>query len=242
MAPNRKKIRKGPQQAGRRAPGAKKQLQKQEETVVCSDIESLSLAKFLKCMVDNNLSVLRISGNPSAHQLFMAWITILSAYYTLINSKEQLKYIRMVGKMEGLNLKITIVKALCEAVRAWYDERLCNCLKGWGYKLSYSPETLLQDTERTLTELSNDEYKLIRMKTEYKQEQKNKKKKGEAPTKNSFMKMLYAIEKHRKISYDPDDITVYKFGMLYNELVEYSEMVKAQTDELTVNKYRKNGK
>ena len=27
-----------------------------------------------------------------------------------------------------------------------------------------------------------------------------------------------------------------------NELVEYSEMVKAQTDELTVNKYRKNGK
>lgn len=223
---------------------AKKQVKKHhiiELTKVNDDIEKLLFADFLRCLLNGNLSVLRISGEPSGQQLFMAWIKILSAYYTLIGSKEQLKYLRIVGKMEALNLKITVVKALCEALKAWYDEKIIACLKVWGYKLQYTDQTVLADIERTLVELSNDEYKLIKMQADYELEQKVKKKRGEAPSKNTYMKMLYAIEKHRDHRYPPDKITLYEFGMWCNELIEYNEAIKAQNDKLTEKKYRDRG-
>jgi hypothetical protein len=218
------------------------------EVVVCDEIEKITLANFIRCVVNNNYSVLRISGEPSMHQLFIAWIKILSAHYTLIEDKQQLKYIKFAAKMEALNLKITVVKYLCEALRAWYDERLINCLRnptdkgGWGYKLSYSPDTVLADIDMTLTLLSNDEFKLIKMKTEYGNEQKAKKKKGEAPTKNFYMKILYAIEKYRApCRYRAEEITLYEFDMFYNELKEYNEALEEQSRNVNKNYRKKDG-
>ena len=195
--------------------------------IVCNDIEKLTFDKFLKCLTQNNLSVLVEQGEPSAHQMFHAWITVLSAYYTLIKSREQLRYIKMVAKMEGLNLKITVVTALCEALRIWYEPKLVQCLKNWGYRLTYSPETLLSDLDRTLLLLSNDNFKLVKMRSEYDNAHKDKKKSGEVTaTKDSYMRILYAIEKFRQQRYPPTTITVYEFGMWYNELMEYNEMMK----------------
>ena len=213
-----------------------------EAPIVCNDIEKLSFAKFIKCMVHNNIPVLREAGEPTGHQLFHAWITILSSYYTLIKSKDQLKYIRMVAKMESYNLKITVVTALCEALRIWYEPKLVSALKKWGYKMSYSEETLFADLDRTLIELSNDNFKLVKLRAEYDRDHANKKKKGEAPTKEYYMKILYAIEKHRQQRYPPDSITVYEFGMWYNELIEYNEMIKEQTEKNTYRRPKKDFK
>jgi hypothetical protein len=198
--------------------------------VVCSDYEKLTFDKFLKCLTKNDLSVLVEQGVPSAGDMFYAWITILSAYYTLIKSREQLKYIKMVAKMEGYNLKITVVTALCETLRIWYEPKLVACLKVWGYRLSYSEATLFADLDMTLTLLSNDNFKLMKMRAEYDNAHKDKKESGQViDTKNAYMKILYAIEKFRQQRYPPATITVYEFGMWYNELTEYNEMTKAST-------------
>ena len=239
MAPRSKKKTKGafgnPLNRGKHIP----RVPVVEPVVVQDDIEKLSFADFLKCMVNNNVTVLRISGEPTMHELFMAWITILSEYFVLIDSKEQLKYLKMAGKMEALNLKIVVVKALCESLGAWYDDRLIKCLQSWGFKLTYSEETLLADIAMTLTLLSNDEFKLLKMRLDYDKDQESKKRKKEAPTKNSYMKVLYAIEKFRQQRYSPDKITVYEFGMFQNELVEHNEALAAQQREISEDKYRK---
>ena len=55
----------------------------EEKVVVCDDIEVLTFDKFIKCIISNDYSVLRISGSPNAMHLYLAWIKILSAYYVL---------------------------------------------------------------------------------------------------------------------------------------------------------------
>lgn len=218
-----------------------KNAQEMQKAVVITDLEQLSLQKFITCMVQGDLSVLRVSGVPTPHELFYAWIVLLSAYYTLTKSKEQLKYIKMAGKMEALNLKIQVVKALCEALRLWYDEKLVKSLQAWGYKLKYDPDNLLPDIDRTLVEVSNDEFHLLRMRTEHENEQKHKKKSKESPNKDYYMKILYAIEKHRQQRYPKDKINMYEYGMWFNELVNYAEEMRQQNEKVTDKKYRKNG-
>lgn len=223
-----------------RHPKAKKEEVVQDiPIVICNDIEKLTFDKFLKCIVNNNLTVLIESGIPNQHQLFAAWIRILSEYYVLTKNKDQVKYIKVVAKMEALNLKIAFVTATVEALRMWYHIPLVESLKKWGYKLQFTTETLLADLDRVMIEISNDNFKLIKFKTDYDNEQKAKKKKGEVPSKESYMKILYAIEKHRQFRYLPNQLTVYEFCMFMNELIEYNEEMAKMNQSVSEDKYRK---
>ena len=210
-------------------------VETEQEIKICDDIELITFDKFLKCIVNNDLSVLVISGKPSENAVFLAWISILSAHYKLIKSNEQLKYIKLVAKIESYNLKINIVTALVAVLRLKYDAKLCECLKGWKFKLEYTQESLESDLDRTLLELQNTNFKLEQAKLDYNNLHKNKKTKGEAPTKDSYMKILYAIEKHRELKYrlKPAEITLYEFDLWYNELMEYAETMKQERDKLS---------
>lgn len=202
--------------------------------VLQTDIEQLSFASFLKCACKNDYSPLIISGYPSQHEIFFAWISVLSEYYTLINSSESLKYVKMVCKMERLNLKIFIVRALCEGLRQWYKPELIAALQKWGYSLQFTDETLLKDIARVETELGNDIFQLEKLRLSYESEEKKKTGKAIKPTKEHYMRVLYAIEKYRSQRYPPDKITLYEFGMWQNELIEYNRELEKI--------YNKNGK
>jgi len=206
---------------------------RESEPKCCDDYEVLTFDKFIKVSVSGDLSALIISGVPNQHQLFLSWIKIQSDYYTLINSKEHLRQVKLAAKMEALNLKINFVTEICGVLQSWYDVRLVKCLQNFGYSYEYAPETYLKDIDRTLIELQNDNFKLQLAKNEYEKEQNRPGKSHEKPTKNSFMKDLYAIEKYRQQRYPPDKLTVYEFGMFRNELVEYSEAMREQTERNT---------
>lgn len=214
----------------------------QGPAAVCNDLEKVSFTNFLKCLINNDLEVLKISGNPSQNQLFLAWITILSAYYVTIGSKEQVRYIKMVAKMEAINLKINVVTALCVSLRQWYEPKLCECLKMWGYRLPFTDESFLKDIDRVLILLQNDNNKLATERCKYDNAQKANKGKGEAPTKDAYMKILYAIEKHRGQRYPPDKISGYEFALWYVEIIEYNEAQKREHDRINNKSYRNNGK
>lgn len=225
----------------RRMPGILRSAQeklKEEPVVVCSDIEKLTFDKFIKCMVDSDLTVLRVSGIPTGTQLFMAWINILSEHYRLIGSMEQEKQIKTMAKMEALNLKITVVTAICTALYQWLNPKLTDCLRVWGYKFQFTGETLLKDLERVMVDVSNDNFKLEKLKHEWELKEKQKNRKGQKTTKEIYMRMLYEIEKFRNMRYPPDKITLYEFDMFYNELIEYNEVMRAQ--ETKRNSYNKN--
>lgn len=227
----------------RRMPGilrAAEAKMKDEPVVVCSDIEKLTFDKFVRCMVGNDLTALRVSGIPTATQLFMAWITILSEHYRLIGSMEQEKHIKTMAKMEAFNLKINVVTAICTALYQWLNPKLTDCLRVWGYKFQFTGDTLLNDLEMVMRDVSNDNFKLEKLKSDWELKEKQKAKKAQKGTKEMYMRMLYEIEKFRGMRYPPDKLTLYEFDMFYNELIEHNNMLKEQ--ESKRNSYNKNKK
>ena len=203
------------------------------EIVLCTDLEKLSFARFLKCLTSDNYSALVDKGLPNKLQLFHAWIKVLSEFYVLTNNIEQLKYVKLVAKMEAYNLKINVIENLCESLWLWYNMKLGECLKKWGYKMQFTPETYLADIDRVLILLGNDKFQYEKLRINYASSQKQKRKSGgEESGKKAYMKSLYAIESHRKIQYDPETLSVYKYALLYNELVEYNEMMQTEQEKL----------
>lgn len=209
-----------------------------------TNLEFITFKIFLQCICENKYFGLVISGIPTSTELYLAWIKVLSEYYVMIKSKEQIKYIKNVARLESINLKISMVTALVESIRLWYDPDKCQILKEWGYTaLTFSEDTVLDDLDRVLVFLGNDRFKLEKARLDYESEQQRKKAKKEMPLKEGYMKTLYAIEKHRAPArYPVDKLSVYEFCMFYNELSEYNEAVNQQNkslrDKLPQNKKR----
>ena len=189
---------------------------------LCQSLEDLSYSGFIKCALNGDYSPLIRSGNPSKNELYQAWMRLYSDYLSLIGSKETAAYIKIVSKIENVNTKIFIVSGIIEALHGLYSEKLCNELKSWGFNKEFSRDTLSADLEQVERELGNDRFQLEKYRLEYEKSEKAKKKSGEATTKTGYMRILYAIEAHRKMDYDPDTISMYKFCILYKELEEYN--------------------
>ena len=199
-----------------------------EKPVLITSLEELSFYNFILCAVGGEYNFLTISGTPTKDDLYLCWMRLLSDYYQLINSKEAANYIKNVAKIEGVNIKITQVELLLIALRVSYQPRLISLLRDWGYNLPFTQASLSADLDRVAIELGNDRVKREKYRLEYERQEKAKQKNGEGATKDSFMRMLYALEAHRKMNYDPKEISTYKVVILYNELVEYNNFLKAK--------------
>lgn len=200
------------------------------KAVVCDDIEQISFASFLKCAINYDFSPLIVSGVPSEPQLFIAWITILSKYYELIGSKESLRYVQLVCKMERLNLRIEVVSSICEALRLNYNEDMARSLNEWGFRREFTPESIAADLAFVDNQLQTDNYNLKKAQQEFEKQEKQNGRQGKV-TKENYMRTLYAIERYvnrdgGRQSFHPNDITLYKFAILYNEMVEYHEAIR----------------
>lgn len=201
-----------------------------ELPVICDDIEKISFAAFLKCAVQNDLSPLIVSGQPSERSLFLAWITVLSKHYELIGSKEAMKHVQLVCKLERLNVRIHVISSVCEALRINYKQEWGDILRAWGIKRPFTPETLESDLVYAGNELQSNNHALELAMNDFKRKEKDNQKAGKS-TKETYMRTLYAVEAYinrnggnRQL--DPETTSLYKFDILYNELVQYNEALK----------------
>lgn len=203
---------------------------KQVVAVVCDDIEVITFETFLKCAINHDFTGLIVSGSPSDHQIFIAWVTVLSKYYELIGSKDSLRYIKTVAKMERLNLRIQVIGSLAQSLRLGYYENLIRELREWGYNREFTRDTMGADLDYVDRDVESLDFQLKKEKKEFDRMEHQAGRSGKA-TKESYMRTLYAIEQYynrnggRQVLH-PRDITLYKFAILYNELVEYNEALK----------------
>ena len=196
------------------------------KVVLCSSLQDLLFTDFLKCSCENNFSSLIRAGIPTPKQLQDAWINLISEYNTLTASKQAEKHIAESSRMEALNTKIIVVTKLVEAVALDPAPVLIAELKAWGYLFTFSPATMEKDLRKVLAKLGNDKTKLAMAIKVYQDEH------GKTNTpksdKKSYMKILSAIEEKKKMELNLTTLTAYKFAILYNELVEYSNLIKSK--------------
>jgi hypothetical protein len=186
----------------------------------------VSYADFITCETKSDYSCLVHTGKPSKEELYAAWMLILSQYYQLIGSKEAASYIKSVSKIEAINTKVFQVKKIVDTLRVYYSQGLTEELKAWGYKLPFTRESLTKDLARVEIAISNDKAKLEIQRYEYEKQQGKKNKSDPKQSKESYIKVLLAIEKHRQISYEPNKLPLYNFCILYKELDDYNRLLK----------------
>ncbi len=192
-----------------------------------ASLEELMFDKWILCAVNADYTPLIISGNPTKEQIHLVWMKLLSQHYELTESKEALRYVKQIAKIEAINTKIFQVSSLVNALRMAYDDRLTMKLKHtWGYVLAFSPESLKSDLLKVEIALQNDKFKLEKVRLEYEKEEKLKKKTGQKQTKELWMKSLYALENHFKREIPSESTSVYKFDLLCNQLSEYNNALK----------------
>lgn len=205
--------------------------QTQEPIIIETDLEKVTFSQFLKCLCNNDYGCLVVSGNPSPTEVYLSWIRVLSEYYVLIKSKEQERYIKLSGELESYLLKLTCVTTLIEALRLNYDENQAKLLKEWGFeRLKLTPETLITDLKRAENELQNVRFKLKNAQIKREKDEKKRQIEGKVSLKEQYMKILYAIEERKRMEFDPETLTLYKFGVMYCTIMEQQDKINSQME------------
>jgi len=210
-----------------------------EVPVLCDDLEKISYSAFLKCAVNHDLTPLIVAGQPDERTLFICWITVLSKHYELIGSKDALKYINVVCKMERLNSRINVVSGICEGLRMMLSLPMeftpdiiikwTQFLKDWGYKRSFT-DKIYEDIEYVERSLQSDNFHLEKAKQDFEKQERDNAKSGKA-SKEAYMRAFYAVEQYinrngGNRTLDPESTSLYKFDILFNEMVQYNESLK----------------
>lgn len=194
--------------------------------ILCSSLDELLFTDFIKCVCDKDYSVLVLSGTAAAEEIEAAWLKIVSEYMDIAGSKEADQHNDLSSRIDRLNTKIMAVTCLIEAVRTNPDPDLINELREtWGYAGKFNEKTLESDLKTIENRLRNDKHKLAIARQEYEDIQ-GKSSAEQENTKKSYMSMLFAIEEKRKMEFDIDKLTAYKFAIEYKKFIDYYETVK----------------
>ena len=202
-----------------------------EPVVLVTELENLRFSDYIKCVCDLNYSVLVISGIPGADEIFMAWVRLLSQFYTLIDNEEAARHIELVSTIEAINTKILQVSGLVEVLRSAQNDKsidqLVNCLQLWGYEFDFSTDSLQKDLDTVERWLSSDRLKLEKAKLKYQEIEDERVENGQKEVqKSDYIRNLLAIAKHRdRTTIRPEDINTMEYCIMYKELADYNEQV-----------------
>lgn len=202
-----------------------KALTGSEPLILCSSLEDLLFTDFIKCACDKEYSVLVVQGEPTDEQLQVAWVVLWSEHLSLMASKEASAHIEISAKIERMSTKIIIVSKLIEVLKVEPHESLIAELKEWGYSYQFTPESIEKDIQRVTNKIANDKTKLAIAIKEYEDKQLESSSNGEA-TKDMYLNILYAIEEKKKMEFDLENLTAYKFTIMYKNLIDYNEKLK----------------
>jgi hypothetical protein len=97
--------------------------------VLIDNIERLSLARFIDCVCDSNLSVLVLKGEPSEVDLLECWANLYSQYLDVLGDAELLYIYTLQKEVELINFRITVAEAIVPILEVFHVEQLVQSLK-----------------------------------------------------------------------------------------------------------------
>lgn len=191
-------------------------------------LDKITLEQWITCACDNDLSLLTLTGTPTEEESAAAWLQLICQYQTVTKAAGVGKTIELTAKVEALNLKINFVTKLMEVLSWGYEPTIAEALRGWDYDFPFTEETYERDLIKVNARLGNDKTKLAMAMQSYKDQQEEGQKNGTELNRESFMLVLLQIEEIKKMQFDPCELNMYKFALMYRQYVAYAKLLTAK--------------
>ena len=205
-----------------------------EKCVLIESLEQIKLADWVEMEVTRDLTKLIISGEPTADQLADAWVALQSRYLQLVNKEQAETYRSDTSDAESLKMKLRTVPTLVYGGRlilSNQEDAECTALTGdileqlreWGFGIDELTE---EGLERVELQLKQDEVQLEMVLATADDTKKVADERTVSKAREEYTEMLLQVEEHRKVVYNLEDVTVFKFAVMYGQLREYANYIK----------------
>jgi hypothetical protein len=192
-------------------------------------ITDLPLRNFIEVSVGGNYHALVISGNPSEHDLLLAWSNIQQEYADVMGDHEHRMYITLFKEVTLLKVTLQTIHYLIEILQEVYYEPYTvelNKLLRTSFKFDHADKLKYHETLRRCYNRSKGikidlELKLSQFKAIEKKNQES----GKKPTKEYYQSILITLSDHAKYPVQ-DSITVFEFCNRIARYNKYCEQVE----------------
>jgi hypothetical protein len=192
-------------------------------------ITDLPLRNFIEVSVAGNYHALVISGNPTEHDLLLAWSNIQQEDADAAGDHEHRLYITLFKEVTLLKITLQTIHYLIEILQEVYYEPYTvelNKLLMTSFKFDHTDQQKYHETLRRCFNRSKGikidlELKLSQFKAIEKKNQDT----GKKPTKEYYQSILITLSDHAKYPVQ-DTITVYEFRDRIRRFNKYCEQVE----------------
>lgn len=197
----------------------------------------LPFDKFLRCLIDGDLSALVIKGNHSQGELAELWANIYYEYVSLIDEPETKYFILLQRDVALLFDEITTVETnlyFLSPIMMPYSidhrDQLVKGINDYGYKLKIDFTTDYSDAIQAV------EFKLAPKKQKLANKEKElseyvNSKEGQEVNREYFTKILIRLSKYQGYPIRENSITVSEYVSLLKDYVAYIESSKNEKEE-----------
>lgn len=194
----------------------------------------LMLDRFIQIIVEGDLRLLIIEGEPSNEILQETWEYIYAEYTSLINDDNSLEIYKAIRDINMWKMKFQRIEMFISLLSQRPYPLLIIELKKMNYNYAFNHNDIqsykadlnaVYNTAKTLLiQISNREKDLERLQ---KQDSQNNKK--EKPI-DQFDIMLISLSEHYKYEVQPHHLTVARFAKMMNRAKEYTKKLKDNID------------
>ena len=194
----------------------------------------LMLDRFIQIIVEGDLRLLIIEGEPSNEILKETWEYIYAEYTSLINDDNSTEIYKAIRDINMWKMKFQRIEMFISLLSQRPYPLLIIELKKMNYNYAFNHNDVqsykadlhaVYNTAKTLLiQISNREKDLERLQ---KQDIQNNKK--EKPI-DQFDMMLISLSEHYKYEVQPHHLTVARFAKMMNRVKEYAKKLKENID------------
>lgn len=192
--------------------------------------DTLLLADYIKCQIDNNLDALVIEGNPTEAEKLRAWTYITEQYYDLSADKQANYELKLCAEIESLNFKIVAIQEAVEIMRKYRNADLVDMLHKLGFRFPFNHKNEKEyekDLQRVLSRA-----KTFVVEVNDRTAQLEKLNEGKAPgqtvTRAYYDNALATLSKFNSYEINENNITVSRYIAILNVYVAHCEHLNTQ--------------
>lgn len=190
---------------------------------------TLPLSCFIKCLCEEDLTALIISGTFSEQQLQAKWFDIYSEFIELSDTPDSKILLRIIREIILSKTRILKVQMIVRYLVVQWDEELISELRLMNFRYKYDPNNPLQyskDLKLVLSRIKNWEIDLKLKEAEYDAYQK--KSTGEKPERIYFLQSIVRMSQFYKYRINPEEVTTVEFCLMKKEYIEYCENINKE--------------
>jgi len=194
-----------------------------------NSIHNLPLGRFIDVLIDGEIALLIISGEPTETELAQAWNEIMEQYNEAMGSAENQLLISLYKGVERTRIRLNTILSLIDNLRSWYVKAWCDRLNELSYTRFPFDISVIDAYQGNLDSCATRS-KALEVQIELKSAtiaSMEASKEGETfkPTREYFFQILLNLSDHagHEIS---EEIGVLKFCLRVKRYIEYCKKLE----------------